>query len=80
MNWILSVYVALLFFILTPGVLVRLPPKSGLMTVAAFHALVFALIWTFTHKLVWKFSAGREGNTEMTPTHTPVDEKDKKKQ
>jgi hypothetical protein len=56
MNWICTLYVAVLFFALTPGVLLRLPPKSGLMTVAAVHALVFAVVWHFTHKIVWSLS------------------------
>jgi len=71
MNWIITIYIALLFFVLTPGVFVRLPPKAGLMTVAAVHALVFALIWHFTHKFVWKLSAGREGNAPMHPDNKP---------
>lgn len=70
MNWIITIYIALLFFVLTPGVLLRLPPKAGLMTVAAVHALVFALIWHFTHKFVGKLSAGREGN-DGTPVPQP---------
>ena len=53
-NPIMFVYAFLLFFVLTPGVLLSLPPKSGKMTVALTHALVFALIWTFTHKMVWR--------------------------
>ena len=53
MNWIITLYIALLFFALTPGVLVSLPPKRGKFTVAAVHALIFAGIWHFTHKFVW---------------------------
>jgi len=34
---------ALLFFLLTPGVLLSLPPGGGLYTVAAVHSIVFAL-------------------------------------
>jgi hypothetical protein len=43
---------AVLFFLLTPGVLVRLPPKSGLMVVAAFHAVVFTIALYFGSRLV----------------------------
>ena len=50
---VLFIYVFLLFFVLTPGVLVTLPPKSSVMVVAAVHAVVFALIWALTHKFVW---------------------------
>ena len=66
MNWVITIYVALLFFVLTPGVLVTLPPKSSKLVVAAFHALVFALVWHFTHKLVWSASVsiGAPGKKE----------------
>jgi hypothetical protein len=64
MNWTVTFYAALLFFILTPAVLVRLPPKGSKYTVAAFHALVFALVFHFTAKLVWQLSRGLEGFQE----------------
>lgn len=64
MNWICTVYIAVLFFVLTPGILVTLPPKSSKLIVAGFHAIVFALVWHFTHKMVWKLSSGREGFEE----------------
>lgn len=34
---------AVLFFVLSPGVLLRVPPRGGHLLVAAVHALVFAL-------------------------------------
>ena len=64
MHWIFSLYVAFLFFILTPAILVRLPPKAGKFTVAGFHAVVFALVLHFTGKIVWNFSRGLEGFQE----------------
>uniref|UniRef100_A0A6C0JIX3 Uncharacterized protein n=1 Tax=viral metagenome TaxID=1070528 RepID=A0A6C0JIX3_9ZZZZ len=64
MNWTVTFYTALLFFILTPAVLVRLPPKGNKYTVAAFHALVFALVFHFTGKMVWRLSSGMEGFQE----------------
>jgi len=66
MNWVVTIYSALLFFILTPGVLLYLPPKSKIYVAAAVHAVVFAIIWHFTHKLVWKLSVGsvRDGFEE----------------
>lgn len=69
MNWVVTIYSALLFFILTPGILLRLPPKGKPMTVAIFHAVVFAIVWYFTHKLVWKLSNSFkiEGLEETTP-------------
>jgi hypothetical protein len=58
MNWAVTFYAAILFFVLTPAILVRLPPKGGKFTVAAVHAVVFALIFHFTHKFVWQLSMG----------------------
>ena len=52
MCWIMFLYTALLFFLLTPGILLTLPPKGKKMTVAAVHALVFGSIWGLTHKMV----------------------------
>lgn len=74
MNWIVTIYAALLFFILTPAVLVRLPPKGGKYTVAAFHALVFALVFHFTAKMVWQVSKGLEGFQEgaRAPAKAPA--------
>jgi hypothetical protein len=61
MNHPLSlVLAAVLFFLLTPGVLVKLPPKSGLLVVAAFHAVVFTVVYYFAHVLL-KNLVRREG-------------------
>ena len=67
MSLIVSLYAAILFFILTPGVLLRLPKNGGKLTVAAVHALVFALLFHFTHKLVWRLGAKLEGMTNLSP-------------
>ena len=56
MNWIVSIYAAILFFALSPGILLSLPPKGSKMTVAAVHAIIFALILQFTNKMVWRAS------------------------
>ena len=74
MHWIYSFYVAFLFFILTPAILVRLPPKAGKFTVAGFHAVVFALILHFTGKTVHNFSKSIEGFEEgLYPANTALD-------
>jgi hypothetical protein len=54
MRWLMCLYTALLFFLLTPGILITLPPKGNKMTVAAVHAIVFGIVWNFTHDIVWK--------------------------
>jgi hypothetical protein len=45
--WAYILTTALLFFVLTPGVLVSLPPGGTKLTVAATHALVFAVAHKF---------------------------------
>jgi hypothetical protein len=67
MSLIVSLYAAILFFILTPGVLLRLPKNGGKLTVAAVHALVFALVFHFTNKLVWRLGASMEGMANLSP-------------
>jgi hypothetical protein len=52
--WGMAVYAAVLFYLLTPGVLVRLPPGASTMTVNLTHAAVFGAVWMLTHKMVWK--------------------------
>jgi len=48
----MSLYLAVLFFVLTPGVIVSLPPGGSRITVALTHAVVFAIVFTLTRKLV----------------------------
>lgn len=56
MNPILFFYVFLLFVLLTPGILLSLPPKGSKWSMAIVHGLVFALVLCFTHKYVWEWS------------------------
>lgn len=51
MDLFITFYIAILFFVLTPGILLSLPPGGSKMTVAAVHAVVFALLFHFTHKM-----------------------------
>jgi hypothetical protein len=51
MNFYSLGYLAVLFVVLTPGVLLRLPAGSKL-AVAAAHGVVLALVWHFTHRMV----------------------------
>ena len=51
-------FIATLFFVLTPGVLLSLPPNSTKYVVAATHAVVFALVYHFTHKLALQYTEG----------------------
>jgi hypothetical protein len=56
MNVFMTLYVALLFVLLLPGTLLRLPPGGGKWTVAFVHGLVFAFVYHLTHRAVWQWS------------------------
>jgi len=49
-------YAALLFVVLTPGVLLRLPSNGSKMTVALTHGAIFGVVWYFTNKMVSRAS------------------------
>jgi hypothetical protein len=50
----MSLFTAVLFFVLTPGILLSLPPGSSFVAKAMFHAVVFALVYHYSHQFVWK--------------------------
>jgi hypothetical protein len=47
---------AVLFAVLSPGMLLALPPGAGLLVQAVFHALVLALVYWAIAKFVLKIS------------------------
>ena len=55
------VVMALLFAILTPGVLVYLPPGSSRRVSALFHGVVFAVVWYFIRGPVLRLLSSFEG-------------------
>lgn len=57
-HYLMSLYVALLFIILTPGVLVRIPKRSSLLIAAIVHGIIFAIIYHLTHNYVWNHTYG----------------------
>jgi len=59
---LMILFTALLFFVLTPGILLTLPAHGSLATKAMVHAFVFALVYHFTHHAAYAMlGAGREG-------------------
>lgn len=52
MNLIMFIVSAVLFFILTPGILLSLPPGGSKTVVALTHAIVFGLVWTLASKML----------------------------
>ena len=55
MHLFMFIFVAFLFFILTPGIVLSLPPKGSKTMVAITHAIVFAVVWTLIHKSIWNW-------------------------
>ena len=66
MSLICSLYVAILFFLLTPGILLRIPKGGSKYAVAALHALIFGAILFLTRRFVWRLSASLEGFDSQT--------------
>jgi hypothetical protein len=56
MNIFMTIYAALLFMLLTPGILMRIPKNKSFKTAAFVHGLIFAVLYHFTHRAVWRFS------------------------
>ena len=52
MNLIMFIVSAVLFFILTPGIILSLPPGGSKTVVALTHAIVFGLVWTLASKML----------------------------
>ena len=50
----MSLYMALLFVVLTPGVLFTLPKGGSKLTIAAVHGLLFLAVYYFTSEMVWR--------------------------
>jgi hypothetical protein len=61
----MSLFTAVLFFVLTPGILLSLPPNASFVQKAMFHAIVFAVVYHFTHKLAWKAMYGDKEHMNM---------------
>jgi uncharacterized membrane protein len=49
---IISLFCVVLFYFLTPGILLSLPAGSGKKTIAAAHSVIFGLIFFFSHNLI----------------------------
>jgi hypothetical protein len=64
MNVLPALYAFILFYVLTPNVLVRIPLKGSKYIAAAVHAALFAIVWVVTFRYVGKF----EGATTMSGT------------
>lgn len=52
--WVMGLYASILFYLLTPGVLVSLPPGASRQTINLTHAVVFGVVWIFTSKAIYR--------------------------
>lgn len=76
MNLIVAIYAGLLFFLLSPNVLLRIPKKGSTKMVAFVHAIVFAILLFLTSKLImWAMNkmsvSGKEGLDNQSPESQP---------
>jgi hypothetical protein len=67
--------VAVLFFVLTPGVLLSLPRGGSKYVVAAVHAVVFGLVFHLIHKSLMKFGQQYERFEDAPLACTPPGQK-----
>ena len=69
MNFLFVLFVFVLFFILTPGILVTLPKKGSKMVVALVHGVIFATTLAVSKCFFWKsgnsvFEGATDGTTD----------------
>ena len=69
MQMLMTLFTAALFFALTPGILLKLPEGGSKYIVALTHALVFALVYLFTHKMVYTFLYGENFEAPYNPMY-----------
>ena len=50
----MSLYAALLFYVLSPGVFLSIPEGASRFMKAGVHAALFAVVYHLTHKAVWR--------------------------
>jgi len=63
----MSLFVATLFVILTPGIVFTLPKRFSKIQVAIIHGLLFAAIYHVTHKAVWHYLYAEGFATASSP-------------
>jgi hypothetical protein len=68
MSLFVALFSAVLFFILTPSILLRIPKNGSKYTVAAVHALVFGIVFFLLHKFIWRL--GNDLGNMMNPPVT----------
>lgn len=64
----MMLYVAVLFYVLTPGILLSIPPGGSNTVVALVHAGVFALVFGFTNSYISDMFNDSPKNNTPTPS------------
>jgi hypothetical protein len=75
MNPITALYAAILFVLLTPGVLLRIPSKGSLLTSSIIHAIVFGILLYFISKIVHQYKYGVENFENSECDKIQIDKK-----
>jgi len=78
MNPAFAAFIVLLFVVLTPGILLRLPPKGSKYVVAAVHGLVFAFVLCFAYKNYFIYQEGMAMPTPLKRKEPMVSPQKKK--
>lgn len=68
MNNLFLLLAAVLFFLLTPNILLRIPKNGNKYTVAGVHAIVFTLVLYLLHLLFKPMHIMRDGFTDAECT------------
>lgn len=74
MNLLISIFAGLLFFVLSPNVLLRLPKNGSKFTVAGVHAAVFTVILFLFQSVIFRTFGLREGQAGMEMTEAKCTE------
>ena len=61
MDFLLFLLTFVLFFLLTPGVLITLPPKGSKLVVGLVHAVVYAIVWSL---FAWLLQSTKKAESE----------------
>ena len=54
----MSIFTIILFVLLVPGILFKIPANGSAITVAFIHGIIFAFLYYFSHKIVLKMFSG----------------------
>jgi len=77
MNILHFIFTIFLFVVLTPAILVRLPPKGNKWTVAFVHGLVFAVIYYLSHHFIFRRLEGLSNIEHSTDVSSNTHKDDK---